>query len=271
MADPNAVQQLQWQVAMGADEAVEETPRAKRPKKAAIITEAVTVNTAVAPVAPKASPVAAAPLTNPNLLAAETQKLADACTTLAELRQTVLDFKGLSICRTATNPVFADGNPESGVVFVGEAPGADEDEKGIPFCGASGQLLDNALAHIGLKRAENFYITNTVFWRPPGNRKPTPEELAVCRPFVAKHMALVKPKFIVMVGATAASALMDNTTPISKIRGNWLEYTCPLTGTKTPAMPVFHPSFLLRQPMQKKTFWQDLLTLKLKLIETGLL
>lgn len=199
----------------------------------------------------------------PNLgLAQQARVVADKCQTLEDLRAALENFEGLSIIKTATNLVFADGNPKADVMAIGEAPGANEDEEGIPFCGASGKLLDQILSSIDLARSDNLYITNSVFWRPPGNRKPTDEENAVCLPFVEKHIALVKPKLILLVGSTSATALLNSSETISRLRAKFYQYNNQYLKEPLPAAVIFHPSYLLRQPLQKKTVWFDLLKIK---------
>lgn len=195
-------------------------------------------------------------------LVIKARKLADKCNTLAELRSVVENFKGLSIKKTAHNTVFSDGNPEAEVMAVGEAPGASEDEQGIPFCGMSGKLLDQILLSIGLSRENNLYITNSVFWRPPGNRRPTEEENAVCLPFLEKHIALIKPKLILLVGSISASALLNSNETISRLRSKFYQYKNKYIQDPIPTAVIFHPSYLLRQPLQKKTVWFDLLKIK---------
>lgn len=190
------------------------------------------------------------------------RKLADQCSSLAELREIVENFEGLSIKKTAQNTVFSDGNPKADVMAIGEAPGANEDEEGIPFCGMSGQLLDQILLSIDLSRANNLYITNSLFWRPPGNRRPTEEENAVCLPFVEKHIALIKPKLILLVGSTSASALLNSNETVSRLRTKFYQYKNNYMQVSIPAAVIFHPSYLLRQPLQKKTVWFDLLKIK---------
>lgn len=190
---------------------------------------------------------------------AEAKALAAQCNTIDELKDAINAFEGLSIRKTAQNTVFADGNPKAEIMLVGEAPGADEDRSGIPFCGASGQLLDQMLGCIDLDRPTNFYITNTIFWRPPGNRKPTPEEIALCKPFVEKHIALLNPKLIILVGATALTALLETKTGISKVRGQFIDYENDQLKAPIKTRAFFHPSYLLRSPGQKKIAWQDLL------------
>ncbi len=189
----------------------------------------------------------------------EAKKLAEGATSLEELKEAVENFHGLSIRRTAQNTVFSDGNPDANIMLIGEAPGADEDRYGIPFCGASGQLLDQMLGCIGLLRPKNFYITNTIFWRPPGNRKPTPEEIALCKPFVEKHIALFAPKLIILVGGTAVSSVLDVSTGITKIRGKFYDYSNEFLKSPIKTTALFLPSYLLRSPGQKRIAWKDLL------------
>jgi DNA polymerase len=183
---------------------------------------------------------------------------ARAATTLDELREALLRFDGCALSKTATQLVFADGNPEARVMFVGEAPGRDEDIQGLPFVGRSGQLLDRMLAAIGLDRT-SVYIANVVPWRPPGNRTPTPQESAVCRPFIMRQIELCDPDFLVCMGAPAAAELMGNTQGILKFRGQWKDFN---TGTRSiRAIATLHPAYLLRQPLQKRLAWRDFLQL----------
>jgi uracil-DNA glycosylase family 4 len=204
----------------------------------------------------------APPILSPRAVVQEARKLAESCDSLEALRAAVTGFDGCPLQRTAMNTVFADGNPAARVMLVGEAPGAQEDEQGIPFCGMSGQLLDSMLGHIGLIRSENFYITNTVFWRPPGNRNPTPEELAICEPFVQKHIALVKPALLILVGGIATKNLLGDDKGISRLRGKFFDYTNPYLAAPIPTTALYHPAYLLRQPGTKRLVWQDLLGIK---------
>jgi uracil-DNA glycosylase family 4 len=198
-----------------------------------------------------------------NIKEERTASTLDLCQSLVALRALVESFNGCDLKKSAINTVFSDGNPEADIMFIGEAPGASEDEQGIPFCGQSGKLLDNIIAAIGLTREKNAYITNTVFWRPPANRKPTPEEIAICRPFVKKHIALIAPKLIIMVGSTAVESLLEINQPITKLRGEYFEYTNEyMNGRTVRTTVIFHPSYLLRQPSHKKTMWFDLLKIK---------
>ena len=186
--------------------------------------------------------------------------------TLEELRASLAAFDGCALKRTATNLVFADGNPEADVMVVGEAPGADEDRLGFPFVGVSGKLLDRMLSFIGLDRS-SVYITNVLPWRPPGNRKPTQAEVAACLPFTKRHIELAKPKILVLTGGAAASTLLETTQTISRIRGRWHSYSSPGLQQPIEALPTYHPAYLLRTPGQKRQAWRDLLSIKIKLLE----
>jgi DNA polymerase len=195
-------------------------------------------------------------------LISNAKKIAKNCNTLDELKIAVEKFEGCNLKKMATNTVFCDGNPQSKIMVIGEAPGNHEDLKGIPFCGDSGNMLNEMLMSINLKRENDFYLTNVIFWRPPGNRRPTDEELAICRPFVERHIALFAPKIIILVGSTAMSAILGLKDPITKIRGEILDYQVDFLTSPSKIFTIFHPSFLMRQPMKKKIVWQDMLTLE---------
>ena len=179
---------------------------------------------------------------------------------LEALKSACAAFDGCDLKKTATNMVFADGNPESGVMLIGEAPGADEDRQGKPFVGVSGQLLDRMLASIGRDRS-NVYITNILLWRPPGNRTPTSEESALFMPIIRRHIQLVQPRLVVALGGSSAKTLLGTSTGILKLRGRWHEIDDG-TGRKVPLLPTLHPAYLLRSPGQKALAWHDLLMLK---------
>jgi uracil-DNA glycosylase family 4 len=247
---------LSWQLAMGVDVCVEETPQALK----AVASREPLVVSEKTPATRHAPPVAVLP--SIATAVAEARALADAATTLAELEEAVRNFTGCALKKTATTTVFAAGLSASKLMFIGEAPGAEEDRKGEPFVGASGQLLDLMLSYIGLSRAENFYITNTLFWRPPGNRQPTAEELAICKPFVEKHIALVNPHTLVLVGGTATQSILGDNRGITRLRGQVFRYHNSYMNTDVPAHVIYHPSYLLRQPLAKKQCWADLLALK---------
>lgn len=192
----------------------------------------------------------------------EALKLAKGAQTLDELREALASFEGLAIKKTATNTVFADGHPDAPVMLVGEAPGADEDRQGKPFVGVSGQLLDRMLSWIGFSRAENVYISNVLFWRPPGNRTPTPAEVASCLPFVERHIALKAPDYLILSGGSAAKTLLGKTEGVLKLRGRWFAYQNPEMAAPVPALVTLHPAYLLRQPAAKRLAWRDLLSFK---------
>lgn len=192
------------------------------------------------------------------------EELAYSANTLDELYNALLSFEGCSLKATAIHTVFSDGVPASNVMFIGEAPGADEDRLGKPFVGQSGQLLDKFLEAAGFSRSKNVYITNTIPWRPPGNRQPTPEENYICMPFLERHIELIQPKIIVMLGATALKTLHNPKEGIVTLRGKWMPYTTSHKGFTVDTMPVFHPAFLLRSPSQKRLFWRDVLSVKIR-------
>ncbi len=247
---------LRLQIEWGADEALEEAPvdrlvlRAPAP--------------APQPIAPP--PAAAAPPRRaaPVLLAAPAQRaqeLAMAADTLEALRAAMAGFDGCPLAATATKLVFADGNPASRLMLIGEAPGAEEDRTGLPFVGPAGQLLDRMLASIGLDRTQ-YYITNILPWRPPGNRNPTDAEILTCLPFLHRHIALVRPRQLLLLGKIATTALTGTSTGILKMRGKTTLVSLPGDTVPIPALPTLHPSYLLRTPGAKRDAWADLLLLR---------
>ena len=258
---------LRWYVDMGVDIAVDAVPHDRFAEAAAV---AVAVRADEGPDAAGApprrpapglpGPVAAPLLGGAAALSAETavrsaREAAEAATTLEDLEAVLAAFEGCSLRATATRLVFADGNPAARVMAVGEAPGAEEDRQGRPFSGRSGQLLDRMLAAIGLDRT-GVYIANVVPWRPPGNRTPTPQEVAICRPFVARQIALADPDILLCIGGPSAQSLLGSRDGIMRLRGRWQDYD---TGRRiVRAMPMLHPAYLLRQPSHKKLAWADL-------------
>ena len=187
-------------------------------------------------------------------------ELAATATNLPELRAAMERFDA-SLRDTATNIVFADGVAESGLMMIGEAPGADEDRLGKPFVGVSGRLLDRMVASIGLNRERDFYLTNILCWRPPGNRTPTDSEVSLFLPFVRRHVALARPRHVVLLGGTAAKALLGAKEGITRLRGRWHSLDIEGLGP-VPALATLHPAYLLRQPSAKREAWQDLLLLR---------
>ncbi|HEY8871479.1 MAG TPA: uracil-DNA glycosylase [Stellaceae bacterium] len=266
----SALALLEWQIAMGADEAIGEIAADRLappppPPAAALPAAAVA--------APRQPAVAAAPsvVSPPGAFAeslaeaAQSARLVAAgAATIEALGALVAAFDGCPLKRTATTTVFMDGNPAAPVMIIGEAPGADEDRIGRPFVGRSGQLLDRMLAAIGLDRT-TVQITNVIYWRPPGNRKPTSAEIAACLPFVLRHIALARPQVVVLAGGTAASALLPLSEGITRLRGRWFDLAVPGLDAPVPTLPMFHPSFLLRAPERKREAWRDLLALKARL------
>jgi DNA polymerase len=200
----------------------------------------------------------------------ETSKDLSNIVTLDALRAAVADYDGCSLKATATNMVFSDGSPASRLMLIGEAPGADEDRAGRPFVGQAGQLLDRMMAAIGRSRsgdpAQAVYITNMVFWRPPGNRTPTAQEVQLCLPFVLRQIELVDPAVIFTLGAVPFQGLVNTTEGITRARGTWRSLA--IGGKSYPLLPTLHPAFLLRQPGQKANVWRDLIALK-QFVETG--
>ena len=197
---------------------------------------------------------------------ADARALAASANDLQELREAVEQFRGINLAFTAKNPVFADGNPDGALMVVGEAPGRDEDIEGLPFVGRSGKLLDRILAAVGRDRRDT-YITNVIYWRPPGNRKPTLHEVHICQAFVERQIELASPRALLLTGNTPTQTLLGTREGITKMRGRWREYTPPGSDRAIPALPTLHPAFLLRQPQQKRLIWQDVLAMKAKLHE----
>jgi uracil-DNA glycosylase family 4 len=267
-----AVALLRWYVEMGADEAIGEVaPNRLAPPAPAPVARSAPP---IAPAEMTARPAAPAARVAPPGTFAESlaeaaqsaRRLAATAGSIDELAALVAAFDDCPLKRTATKTVFIAGNPAAPVMFIGEAPGADEDRIGRPFVGRAGQLLDRMLAAIGLDRT-TVQITNVIYWRPPGNRKPTTAEIAACLPFVLRHIALANPKVLVLCGGTAASALLPVSDGITRLRGRWFELSVPGLDKPVPTLPMFHPAFLLRTPERKREAWRDLLALKAKLDE----
>jgi DNA polymerase len=205
------------------------------------------------PAAIPRAPAAAAPA--PDVAIASARDAARTAPTLEALRALLETFDGCALKQTATRLVFADGNPQARIMFVGEAPGRDEDLEGIPFIGRSGKLLDRMIGAIGLDRT-TAYITNVIPWRPPGNRDPSPQETQICLPFIKRQIELVDPDVLVCLGKPSSHAVLELKDGIMRTRGRWHNYD---TGTRTiRAMAMFHPAYLLRQPIHKRLAWQDL-------------
>ncbi len=264
---------LDWLIAAGADEAIGDEPvnrfeAATAPNTVKSINQrpnqqansqlnAGPHSSAPRPVTPR--PVS--PTNGAGFEAAAT--IAAAASTLEELKSAMEAFDGGLLKRSAKNTVFADGIAGSELMVIGEAPGAEEDQAGKPFVGVSGQLLDKMLAAIGRSRQTNTYISNIVPWRPLGNRTPDQSIIAMCLPFIKRHIELAEPKVILMLGGVAAKSLLDVDDGITRIRGKWRDLT--FSGQKYAAIPTYHPAYLLKQPAQKGMAWRDLLSIKDKL------
>jgi DNA polymerase len=198
----------------------------------------------------------------------DARRIAATCGSLDELRQELERFDGCALRRTATRLCFADGAADARIMLIGEAPGSEEDRQGKPFVGPSGQMLDRMLATIGLDRSL-VWITNVIFWRPPGNRAPTAAEIAVCQPFLERQIEILAPAVIVFVGGIAARALLGRNDGVTALRGRRFAYAGPNLPAPIPALVMFHPAYLLRTPLNKRFAWRDLLTLDAWLAELG--
>ncbi|MGE4251741.1 MAG: uracil-DNA glycosylase [Parvibaculaceae bacterium] len=259
---------IEWLVEMGADEIIGTAP----------------VNRLIAPSPapqPEARKTVAAPAVRPRIGGGESRgappaqpqgtsdaaQMAAACATLADIEQALKRFDACPLKKTATNLCFADGNPEAQVMLIGEAPGRDEDIQGKPFVGRSGQLLDRMLQAIGLSRhadspETSVYISNVIFWRPPGNRTPTDQETLMCLPFLRRAIEIKQPRLLVCLGATPTQRLIGRSEGILKLRGRWFDFA---SGERSiPLLATLHPAYLLRQPAQKRLAWRDFLSLKQK-------
>lgn len=255
---------LEWYLTAGVDETCGEVPFAlAEPAKEMPRIVPATVFAAVRPAENSARP-AMTELAQATINACQSaRELCQKAETLEELKKMVEEFDGCALKLTANKTVFGYGSGTARLLLIGEAPGADEDRSGIPFVGRSGQLLEKMLKAIGFDRNECF-ITNVLPWRPPGNRTPTEGEIAVCLPFLKRQIDLVSPEAIMILGGSAANALLDNGEPISRMRGKWLEYK-KSDGGKVPVLASFHPAYLLRNSGQKAKAWVDMLRMKQKL------
>ncbi len=270
---------LRLQMEWGADEALAEAPldrtalSAALPPPGAPFPAAAKAPAAARPGAPPPPPAARPAPGQGGLLvplaappgASRATELAAAADSLDALREAMAGFEGSPLRETATNLVFADGVPASGLMLIGEAPGADEDRLGRPFVGVSGRLLDRMLASVGLGRERDFYLTNILPFRPPGNRTPTDAEIALFLPFVLRHVELASPRLLVLLGGTAAKALLRSREGITRLRGRWHEVAPREGGASLPALATLHPAYLLRNPAAKKDAWHDLLLLRRRL------
>lgn len=270
LADIHPYDILRWYLEAGVDETMGEEPV----DRYAATRRAAESRAAATPAAPpqhtrqshplQAEPVPHRPAAGPtsaSALPGTAAHLAAECRDLQALRHAMEGFEGLPLKQAASSTVFGDGNPEAAVMCIGEAPGQEEDRRGLPFVGVSGKLLDRMLASIGLDRTA-CYITNVVPWRPPANRKPTPDEVAVCMPFLTRHIELVDPQVLILLGGAAASAVLAKADGINRLRGRWFEFNSPGLPRPVPALATFHPAYLLRTPEAKRDAWRDLLMIK---------
>ena len=256
---------LRWYADMGVDIAIDEAPHDRFAQSEALQQSAVAARPTPAedtPRPPRAlpsrqnpaplRPVAVSSFAQASIATA--QDMARAAPDLESLRVALQAFEGCALKATATNLVFADGNPKARLMLVGEAPGADEDRQGLPFIGSSGRLLDKMLAAIGLDRTL-VYIANIIPWRPPGNRTPSPQEVALCLPFIARQIELVNPGILVCLGGSPAKALLGIKDGIMQARGKWFDYACE--GRNIRALAALHPAYLLRATAHKRLAWND--------------
>ncbi len=243
-----ALEELRWQVELGADECIQDAPV----DRYALEKASPQPKTAPQPAAPAAAVPAEVDVVS------EAREAARNATDLDTLRDALGRYAHCDLRKGARNLVFSDGVPNARVMLVGEAPGRDEDREGRPFVGRAGQLLDRMLSAIDLSRTDSVYITNVLPWRPPQNRDPKPEEIAMMKPFLERHIELAAPDVLVIVGNISCQALLGK-RGITRLRGNWTE------AYGKPALPMFHPAYLLRNPAAKREAWADLLELKARL------
>lgn len=268
---PTVQQLLAFYLEAGVDCALDDEPvnrmadpDAAPPPREAVVREAPPRS--LLQTAPAVPPPRADAAMAPDAAISSARELARTAPTLEALRALLENFDGCALRNTATRLVFADGNPQARIMFVGEAPGRDEDIEGLPFVGRSGKLLDRMIAAIGLDRSKA-YIANVIPWRPPGNRTPTPQETQVCLPFIQRQIELVNPDVLVTLGNPSTQTLLQTREGIMRTRGKWFDYD---TGTRTiRAMATFHPAYLLRSPSYKRMSWQDLRAIA-KVLESGL-
>lgn len=268
-ADLNPYDILRWYLDAGVDETMGEEPvdryaasRRAAEARAAVVPPPPSSRPSLRPAAVAAEPSAeTAMLLSASALPGTAAHLAAGCADLQALRHAMEGFEGLPLKQAAGSTVFGDGNPEAAVMCIGEAPGQEEGRRGIPFVGPSGKLLDRMLASIGLDRA-TAYITNVVPWRPPANRKPTPDEVAVCMPFLTRHIELVDPQVLILLGGASASAVLAKADGINRLRGRWFEFNSPGLPRPVPVLATFHPAYLLRTPEAKRDAWRDLLMVR---------
>ena len=260
-ADPQSIASvLTWYADHGVDEAIAETPINRLDQA-----PATQVAASELPAPSMAKRIESAPPPPPpaSQAVASAKEVADSATTMEALHTAIESFDGCALKRTATTTCVYDGSTQARILLIGEAPGAQEDRQGKPFVGPAGQLLDKMLAAIDLDRSK-VLISNMLFWRPPGNRTPTAEEISTCLPFVERMVEIIKPEILIYIGGSAAKAMLGRSEGITRLRGRWFTYTAR-DGREIPATAVFHPAFLLRQPGRKRESWRDLQAIRRRL------
>ncbi|MEM9044760.1 MAG: uracil-DNA glycosylase [Pseudomonadota bacterium] len=261
MSRADLIAALSWQIELGADEAIGEHPVDRFAEQTTPATRAIGAMPRAPAVATPAEDVARR--AKPETADQSARALAEAAPTLQALHQALATWEVSELRKGARNCVFADGLPGAHLMIIGEAPGADEDRQGKPFVGRAGKLLDRMLASIGLDRtsddpANSVYIANILPWRPPGNRTPSEQEVALFLPFIERHIELARPKLLFTIGNTPTKALLDTQTGIKRMRGRWRRHRA----SSLPLLPSFHPAYLLRQPSEKRLSWHDLQALR---------
>jgi DNA polymerase len=249
---------LRWQICIGADEAIGDAPVDRL-----ALGEVASALVLPPSVVEKQIPFVPCPQASDKLVNSAVD-LASQASDVFALLNALESFGGCGLKKTATNLVFFEGNPLAKIMLIGEAPGAQEDREGTPFVGPSGALLDKMLSSIGVMRSETM-VSNTVFWRPPGNRSPTEQETAICLPFIKRLIELVHPKILIILGGPASKSLLEESQGIGRLRGRWFNYKAMTLEEPIDTIVMFHPDSLLKTPSQKRAAWQDLLIIKEKL------
>jgi uracil-DNA glycosylase family 4 len=274
--DPMAPEDiLNWYMEMGVDECIadESTDRyafseAQMEKRKAAIANPPPASMSAPVISQKtAAPAPKVPATDE--MVQDAVQRAQKSKTMDELEAAVSGFEGCVLKQTALNTVFCDGNPKAKVMILGDAPATAEDREGKPFAGLAGQLLDKMLFASGLSKEmgdrSDVFLSNILYWRPPGNRAPTPSEIALCLPFVERQIELVDPSMIILFGETAAKAILGRHESLSKLQGRWFEHSTPGLSHPVAATVVYHPDYLLKSPVQKRKAWRDLLAISERL------
>jgi len=254
---------LQWYLDNGVDEILESAPVDRLAEKPQMVASVSKIDHASQKEVSQPSSIS---VVGTPELKTEADNISAAATTLEELKTAILKFEGLSLKKTAMNMVFASGNPTAKIMVIGDAPEADDDRSGQAFSGEVGDLTDKMFAAIGLNR-DGIYLTNVLNWRPPGNRSPLAAEIELSLPFIHRHIQLVKPQFIFLMGGVASKSLLGVDDTIGKLRGKI--HTVISGDFSCPALVTYHPSFLLRSPLKKREAWDDLLLLKQHVLQSS--